>query len=101
MKDLSRKAFSTRAVHAGERVPPGDYTPVATPIHPSVGVVYDSMDDLDGSFANTREGYVYPRYGSPTVTAFETAVADLEDGEAAHAFGSGMAAVHGALLAAG
>src|SRR5512143_508699 len=102
MKRSQRKqAFGTRAVHAGERVPPADYTPVASPIHPSVGFVYDSMDDLDGIFANTRDGYVYPRYGSPTVTAFETAVAELEGGEAAHAFGSGMAAVHAALLAAG
>lgn len=100
-KGQRQKAFSTRAVHAGERVPPSDYVPVATPIHPTVGFVYESMDDLDAIFGNTREGYVYPRYGSPTVTAFETAVADLEGGEAAHAFGSGMAAVHASLLAAG
>ncbi len=100
-KGQRQKAFGTRAVHAGERVPPSDYVPVATPIHPTVGFVYESMDDLDAIFGNTREGYVYPRYGSPTVTAFETAVADLEGGEAAHAFGSGMAAVHAALLAAG
>lgn len=101
MRELRRKAFITRTVHAGERVPPGDYIPVATPIHPTVGFVYENMDDLDAIFATTREGYVYPRYGSPTVTAFETAMAELERGEAAHAFGSGMAAIHAALLAAG
>ena len=98
---MSNKSFSTRAVHAGERAPHPDYTPVVTPIHPSVGFVYDSMDDLDAIFATTREGYVYPRYGSPTVAAFEAAIADLEGGEAAHAFASGMAAIHVALLAAG
>lgn len=101
MRELRRKAFITRTVHAGERVPPGDYIPVATPIHPTVGFVYENMDDLDAIFAATREGYVYPRYGSPTVTAFEIAMAELEMGEAAHAFGSGMAAIHAALLAAG
>lgn len=101
MKELRRKGFVTRAVHAGERAPQGDYTPVATPIHPTVGFVYESMDDLDAIFATTREGYVYPRYGSPTVIAFEQAIAELEAGEAAHAFASGMAAVHAALLAAG
>lgn len=101
MRELRRKAFITRTVHAGERVPPGDYIPVATPIHPTVGFVYENMDDLDAIFATTREGYVYPRYGSPTVTAFETAMAELERGEAAHAFSSGMAAIHAALLAAG
>jgi cystathionine beta-lyase/cystathionine gamma-synthase len=95
------RAFATRAVHAGERAPRLDYAPVVAPIHPSVGFVYDSMDDLDAIFGTTREGYVYPRYGSPTVTAFEAAMADLEGGAAAHAFASGMAAIHAALLAAG
>jgi cystathionine gamma-synthase/methionine-gamma-lyase len=99
--ESSRHAFATRAVHAGERVPPADYVPVAAPIHSSVGFLYESLDDLDAVFATTREGYVYPRYGSPTVTAFEVAVANLEGGEAAFAFASGMAAIHAALLAAG
>ena len=101
MTNLQNQSFNTRAVHAGERVPPGDFVPVATPIHPTVGYLYGSMDDLDAVFATTREGYVYPRYGSPTVAAFETAVANLEGGQAAFAFASGMAALHVALLAAG
>ena len=96
-----RRAFPTRAVHAGEHLPPSDYTPVVGPIHPTVGFVYDNMDDLDGVLGATKPGYVYPRYGSPTVAAFETATADLEGGEAAYAFASGMAAIHVALLAAG
>jgi cystathionine beta-lyase/cystathionine gamma-synthase len=101
MTDLRNRTFTTRAVHAGERAPRPDFTPVATPIYPTVGFLYDSMDDLDAIFATTRDGYVYPRYGSPTVAAFEAAMAGLEGGEAAHAFASGMAAVHAALLAAG
>ena len=101
MTNLSDKSFATRAAHAGERAPRPDYTPVVAPIHPTVGFLYDSMDDVDDIFGATREGYVYPRYGSPTVAAFEGAMADLEEGEAAYAFASGMAAVHGALLAAG
>lgn len=98
---MNNQAFNTRAVHAGERAPERTYTPVATPIHPSVGYVYESMDELDAIFATTQPGYVYPRYGSPTVAAFEAAMANLESGEAAYAFASGMAAMHAALLAAG
>jgi cystathionine beta-lyase/cystathionine gamma-synthase len=101
MKDLSKKSFQTRAVHAGERIPPADYTPVASPIWPASAYIYESMDDLDAVFAGTKPGYVYSRYASPTVTAFETAVASLEGAEAAQAYGSGMAAIHAALLAAG
>ena len=99
--DLRRCSIHTQAVHAGERAPRPDFTPVSTPIYPSVGYLYESMEDLDGVFAGGRPGYVYPRYGSPTVAALEEAVATLEGGEAAIATASGMAAIHLALLAAG
>jgi len=101
MKNLSHKSFQTRAVHAGERAPAADYTPVSTPIFPSVTYVYESMDDLDAVFAGSKQGYVYSRYATPTVTAFEAAVASLEAAEAAQAYSSGMAAIHASLLAAG
>ena len=58
MPDTHNQAFATRAVHAGERAPRPDYTPVVAPNHPTVGYLYDSMDDLDAIFATTREGYV-------------------------------------------
>lgn len=101
MKNLSKKTFQTRAVHAGERTPAPDYTPVATPIWPAVGYLYESMDDIDAVFAGSKQGYVYLRYASPTVSAFEAAVASLEGAEAAQAYSSGMAAIHACLLAAG
>lgn len=98
---LKDKSVFTQAVHAGERGPRPDFDPVSTPIYPSVGYLYDEMDDLDGVFAGQRDGYVYPRYGSPTVAAFEQAVAVLEGAEDAVAFASGMAAIYTALLGAG
>lgn len=102
-------AFNTLAVHAGERLsrpnpamPRGaSFTPVATPIYHSAAYVYENLDELDAIFAGTQEGPVYARYGNPTLAALETAVAALEGGEAALAYASGMAAIHGALLAAG
>ncbi|HAV77110.1 MAG TPA: PLP-dependent transferase, partial [Anaerolineae bacterium] len=101
MSDLSRNTFQTRAVHAGERVPPADFRPVASPIWPTVGYIYESMDDLDAVFDHRKAGQVYLRYSNPTVEAFESAVANLEGTEAAQAYGSGMAAIHAALLGAG
>ena len=101
MDNLSRNSFQTRAVHAGERVPPADFRPVTTPIWTTVGYLYDSMDDLDAVFDRRKPGQVYLRYSNPTVEAFENAVADLENAEAAQAYGSGMAAIHAALLGAG
>src|SRR6266508_6711940 len=101
MTNKSSGSFQTRAVHAGERVPPADYIPVATPIWPTVGYLYESMDGLDAVFARTKPGHVYLRYSNPTVEALETAVANLEMAEAAQAYSSGMAAIHASLLAAG
>jgi cystathionine gamma-synthase/methionine-gamma-lyase len=101
MKNLRKKAFATRAIHAGEHVSLGRHTPVAAPIHPTVSYFYENMKELDAVFDARQEGYVYLRYGSPTVAAFEAAVAELEEGEAGQAFASGMGAIHAALLAAG
>lgn len=101
MNDLSGKSFQTRAVHAGERVLPADFRPVTTPIWNAVGYLYDSMDDLDAVFDRKKPGQVYLRYSNPTVEAFENAVANLENAEAAQAYSSGMAAIHAALLGAG
>jgi cystathionine gamma-synthase/methionine-gamma-lyase len=98
---MTKKSFHTRAVHAGERVPPADFTPVTTPIWTTVGYLYENMDDLDAVFDGSKRGQVYLRYSNPTVEAFENAVADLEMADAAQAYGSGMAAIHAALLAAG
>ena len=95
------KSIFTQAVHAGERGPRPDFTPVSTPVHYSVGYLYEDMADLDGVFGGERSGFVYPRYGSPTVSAFEEAVAELEGGGDAVAFASGMGAIHAALMGAG
>jgi cystathionine gamma-synthase/methionine-gamma-lyase len=95
------RSIFTQAVHAGERATLPDFTPVSTPIHFSVGYVYEDMADLDAIFGGERPGYVYPRYGSPTVHAFEAAIATLEGAGDAVAFASGMGAVHAALLGGG
>ncbi|HEV2106691.1 MAG TPA: aminotransferase class I/II-fold pyridoxal phosphate-dependent enzyme, partial [Thermomicrobiales bacterium] len=53
---------------------------------------------LDAVFGNERPGYVYTRYGNPTIRALETSIAALEGTEDAVAYASGMAAIHAAIL---
>jgi cystathionine gamma-synthase/methionine-gamma-lyase len=101
MKKLTSKSFETLAVHAGERPPKANSTPTVTPIWPAVTYLYESMEEMDAVFEGTHSGPLYLRYGSPTVSAFEEAVATLERAEAAQAYSSGMAAIHSTLLAAG
>lgn len=97
-----KQSFATRAVHAGERSNLAQIHPVVTPIYASVGYTFANSHHLDEVIGGEQEGFVYsPRYGNPTIQAFETAVANLEGAEAAFAFASGMSAIHMALLAAG
>ena len=104
--------FETRAVHAGERrarknggSPNGKgFYPVSTPVYLSTTFAHEEIEQTDRVLGGEEFGYSYARYGNPTVTAFEEAVAALEcgrvDGARAFAFASGMAAMHAALSAA-
>jgi cystathionine beta-lyase/cystathionine gamma-synthase len=101
MSDVRKYRWATRAVHSGKGDRSGDFIPTVPPIYPSVSYHYEHMEDLDRVFVGAREGYIYSRYGSPTVRAVEDAAADLEGGEKGLAFASGMAAIHAVLLALG
>ncbi len=94
--------FSTQAVHAGEpRTKP--YHALTTPIvHTSsypfanTPAMVDYMEaHLWGDETGREE---YGRYGNPTVAAAEAKLAQLEGGEAACLFSSGMAATSTTLL---
>lgn len=62
------------------------------------GYVYEDAEQARDRFAGDAEGYIYSRYGNPTVTMFEERLAQLEGAEACKATASGMAAVFAALL---
>ncbi len=100
--------FETRAVHAGERRPgkrdggeKRSCYPISTPIHLSTTFSHENVETTDRILSGEEDGFSYGRYGNPSLTAFEEALASLEgDGGRAFAFASGMAATHAALLAA-
>lgn len=94
----ANRRIETVAVHAGGRVPVPDYTATVAPIMASSSFSYASAAGQEAVFADERPGFVYTRYGNPTVDALERTIADLEGGEVAVATGSGMAAIHLALL---
>ncbi len=80
-------------------------TPTVRPIHASTTYFHENAEALDRSFTGTNsEGepaFVYARHGNPNTTAFEDAMAHVEKGIGAVSCGSGMAAIHAALLTAG
>src|SRR5215212_7799269 len=91
--------ISTKLVHGGERRTLPDAKPVSTPIYASATFTYDSMQEIDQVFAGEKQGFVYTRYGNPTIAALEDAVREVEEGATACAYATGMAAIHAALLA--
>jgi O-succinylhomoserine sulfhydrylase len=61
------------------------------------GFVYADAETAERRFAGEDPGFVYARYGNPTVTMFEERLRLLEGAEACYGTASGMAAVFGAL----
>src|SRR5258708_15728078 len=90
--------FDTVAVHAGGPAFTIDGAHPRTPqLVPASSYWYAAADDLDRVLGDEQPGYSYARYASPTVAAFEEAIAALENAPAAVAFASGMAAIHAAV----
>lgn len=75
--------FETRAIHAGQEPDPTTGA-IMTPITLATTFVQSSP----GVF----KGYDYSRAGNPTRTAYETCLANLENGKHGFAFASGCAA---------
>jgi len=95
--------LATRAVHAGgpdpeAAKPAGE--PTIPPLVSSATFRHGSLAEQEAVAAGAP-GYLYARWSNPTVAALERAVAELEGADQAVAFGSGMAALHAAVLASG
>lgn len=82
----SRKnsSFSTRCIHGGQ---------MHDPTTGAVNVPIYATSTYAQSAPGEHKGFVYARGHNPTRHAFERAMADLEEGSAAFAFGSGIAAM--------
>ncbi len=81
--DSSSQRFATRVIHGGQRPDPLTGA-VMPPIYATSTYVQSSP--------GVHQGYDYSRTRNPTRDALQAALADLEDGAAAFAFASGMAA---------
>ena len=62
------------------------------------GFVYETAEQAEARFKGEAEGYIYSRYGNPTVKMFEDRLALLDGAEACFATSSGMAAVFMSLM---
>jgi len=86
--------FETRAIHAGQEPDPATGATIV-PVYQTVTFTQEEV--------GRHKGYEYSRTSNPTRVALERCLASLEGGRFGLAYGSGMAAIHGAtqLVSAG
>jgi O-acetylhomoserine (thiol)-lyase len=87
----------TVLLHGGQEVDPASGSR-AVPIYQTTSYVFRDTEHAQNLFGLAEQGNIYSRIGNPTVAAFEERVAQLEDGSAAVATASGMAAITYAIL---
>ncbi len=86
----------TRMIHTGsDRRGFGE---MSEALYLTQGFAYDSAEMAEARFDGSDPGYVYARYGNPTVGMFEERLAALEGAEACFAMASGMAACNAAMF---
>jgi hypothetical protein len=72
---------------------------VNPPVYRGSTVLFPSLAELESDIDDRYNKVVYGRWGTPTHFALQSAVAELEGGHHAIAFGSGKAAILAALIA--
>jgi methionine-gamma-lyase len=92
------RGLQTTAIHAGEKPDP-TFGAVVTPLYFATTYHLGSTERGAALFSGEEDGYVYTRWGNPTVSVLENRVAALEGAEAGLAAASGMAAILTSILA--
>jgi O-succinylhomoserine sulfhydrylase len=86
----------TRLVHSG--IMRSQFQENAEALYLTQSYVYDNAASAEARFKGTEPGYIYSRYGNPTLSMFEQRMAEFEGAESARATATGMAAVTLSLL---
>ena len=86
----------TRLVHEGHNRSPHGET--AEAMYLTSGYVYDSAEQAEARFREEDTGFIYSRFGNPTVRAFEERMIALEGTQDARATATGMAAITATMM---
>lgn len=95
---MNEKSFETLAVHAGAESVEKHFGAVSVPIYNASLFAFTDAETGGKIHNYEAEGYFYSRLGNPTTDALEKALCELEGGEDALCFASGMAAITTTIL---
>jgi len=84
----------TKALHVGQEEPDSATGARAPPIYQTTSYVFEDADDAAQQFALEKPGHIYSRLMNPTNAVLEERIAAMENGVAAVATSSGMAALN-------
>lgn len=76
MKDWHRKGFETICIHGGHKQE--NNRSHLTPIYATSTYTFDTADQAVDIFKGKEQGYVYGRFGSPTINEVEEKIAMME-----------------------
>jgi methionine-gamma-lyase len=87
-----RMGFTTRSLRGDADLGPA--RPVSVPIYQTATFAFEDPEELADLIRQGKDaGFVYSRWHNPTRSALESVMADLEGGDRAVSFASGMAAI--------
>ena len=89
--------INTDVLHAQQMHDPATGSHVS-PIYQTSTFVLPNFDEAVRLNQNIDQGFVYSRFGNPTVDEFERKIAYLEHAEAALGLGSGLGAISTAVM---
>jgi methionine-gamma-lyase len=87
------KHFSSRLIHLGDRFPESISRSKTIPIAMTSVFSFDDVESLDQVYDGQTPGYIYTRNGNPVHDGLAEIMANIEEGQAALAYSSGMAAI--------
>ena len=98
-KEIQEKQWrpATRMVRGGTRR--SEHGETSEAIFMTSGYVYGDAGEAEARFKGNAPGFVYSRFGNPTVAMFERRLALIEGADACKATSTGMAAVFASLMA--
>ena len=97
-KEIQEKQWrpATRMVRGGTQR--SEHGETSEAIFLTSGYVYGDAGEAEARFKGNAPGFVYSRFGNPTVAMFERRLALIEGAEACKATSTGMAAVFASLM---
>jgi len=93
---MSQFGFTTTILHADRRQLV-EHGAIHKPMHPSSQYAYDDARELAAVFQG-KAGFTYARQGTPTTSALEAKITQMENGVASVTFATGMAALSATFL---